>query len=74
MFRINWEVEQAMTDPVKLLVILGDNNAVKITLKSGMPNSLEELQSDIKEQCFLTTDFRLQYMDKEFGTFVNINL
>ena len=61
-----------MTDPVKLLINLGENNALKITLQSGIPSSLEELKNVIKQQCVLTTDFRLQYLDKEFGAFLNL--
>ncbi|KAJ0032101.1 hypothetical protein NQD34_002182 [Periophthalmus magnuspinnatus] len=61
-----------MTDPTKLLVILGKNNAVKLALPSGIPKTLEDLKMEIQKQCSLTGDFRLQYMDNDFNEFLNL--
>lgn len=63
-----------MAAPVKLRIILGSNNAEKLTIESGMPKSVEDLSNEIKRQFDLDGDIRLQYMDTDFDNeFVNLN-
>ena len=61
-----------MTDSVKLRVLLGDNDSVKLILPSGIPEHLEDLELAIKRQCGVEEDFRLQYMDVEFNEYLNL--
>lgn len=61
-----------MTDCVKLRIILGENNSEKLILPSGIPESVDNLILEIKRQCAVTEDFRLQYMDVEFNEFLNL--
>lgn len=63
-----------MATPVKLRIILGANNAEKLTIESGMPKSVEDLSNEIKRQFDIEGDIRLQYMDSDFDNeFVNLN-
>ena len=62
-----------MAAPMKLMVILGENNCQKLVLPNGMPKSISELSQEIKTQCGVEGDFRLQYMDAEFGNkYINL--
>ena len=36
-----------MTTPVKLRIIMGENNSEKLTLPSGIPESVEDLKLEI---------------------------
>jgi len=45
---------------------------VKLTLPSGIPKTIEELKIEIKKQCGVTGDFRLQYLDTDFEDYVNL--
>ncbi|KAF6736123.1 hypothetical protein FQA47_023117, partial [Oryzias melastigma] len=59
--------------PAKLRVILGENNVQRLILPNGIPESLGELAEHIKRQCGVEEDFRLQFMDVEFGNeFTNL--
>lgn len=49
-----------------LRVVLGVDNASKLTLPCGIPTSVETLKEDIKKHFGLSEDFRLQYRDVEF--------
>ncbi|XP_029956485.1 sterile alpha motif domain-containing protein 3-like isoform X1 [Salarias fasciatus] len=62
----------SMATPAVLCVILGENDSSKISLPSGIPASVEELKSEIKRQCEVQEDFRLQYKDKDFDEFINL--
>ena len=63
-----------MAAPVKLRIILGANNAEKLTIESGMPDSVEALSNEIKRQFLIDGDIRLQYMDSDFdNNLVNLN-
>ncbi|XP_065129079.1 uncharacterized protein [Paramisgurnus dabryanus] len=63
-----------MAAPVKLRIILGANNAEKLTIESGMPNSVKDLSIEIKRQFDIEGEIRLQYMDTDFdNNFVNLN-
>lgn len=56
-----------------LRVVLGEDNAAKLTLPNGMPDSIEALKEDIKRKFSLPGSFRLQYRDIEFDNeFVNL--
>ncbi|XP_056295665.1 uncharacterized protein LOC130209821 isoform X3 [Pseudoliparis swirei] len=56
-----------------LRVILGVDNASKITLPNGMPDSVEALEEEVKRQFRLPGNIRLQYRDIEFDNeFVNL--
>lgn len=61
-----------MTAPTKLLIILGENNALKLTLPSGIPETVDELKVEIENQCGVSEQFRLQYMDTDFDQFLNL--
>ncbi|XP_072571851.1 uncharacterized protein [Paramormyrops kingsleyae] len=62
-----------MAPPVKLRIILGENNSHRLVLPGGIPGSVMELSEEIMSQCGLEEDFRLQFMDAEFGNeFMNL--
>lgn len=64
----------AGSTPARLKVILGENNTEKLTLPNGIPESLDELLSEIKTAFGLKGNLRLQYMDQDFGNdFFNLN-
>uniref|UniRef100_A0A8B9HMY7 PB1 domain-containing protein n=1 Tax=Astyanax mexicanus TaxID=7994 RepID=A0A8B9HMY7_ASTMX len=56
-----------------LRVILGVDNASKLTLPTGIPDSVEDLIQVIRRHFALSVNFRLQYRDTEFDNeFVNL--
>lgn len=60
--------------PVRLLVILNEENSVRMELRNGIPNSVEELIEEVKNACGLEGYIRLQYKDTDFGNiFVNLS-
>ncbi|XP_014184641.1 uncharacterized protein LOC106632349 [Haplochromis burtoni] len=60
-----------MAAMVKL--ILGENDSRRLILPNGMPVSVSELVQQIKGQCGVNGDFRLHFMDAEFGNeFTNL--
>uniref|UniRef100_A0A8C1X4F8 PB1 domain-containing protein n=1 Tax=Cyprinus carpio TaxID=7962 RepID=A0A8C1X4F8_CYPCA len=62
-----------MARPVKLRVILADDDARKLILPEGLPSSTEDLAQKITEMFQLDGDIRLQYQDDDFGgEFVNL--
>ncbi|XP_018557035.1 uncharacterized protein LOC108900466 isoform X3 [Lates calcarifer] len=63
----------AENTPVRLLVILSEDSSVRMELRKGIPNSLEELMDEVKNACGLEGYIRLQYKDTDFGNiFVNL--
>lgn len=62
-----------MSTPAKLRIILGEDNCVKLTLPSGIPDSVDSLKFEIQKQCGIEGEFRLQYMDNDFDQFMNLN-
>ncbi|KAI4900314.1 hypothetical protein NFI96_028601, partial [Prochilodus magdalenae] len=50
--------------PARLKVILGENTIEKLLLPNGIPESLDDLHSQIKTPSGLQATIRLQYMDK----------
>ena len=61
-----------MATSAVLRIILGENDSSIISLPSGIPDSVEELKSEIKRQCEVSGDFRLQYKDIDFDEFINL--
>lgn len=58
---------------VRLLVILSEDNTVRMELRNGIPSSTEELIEEVKNACGLGGCIRLQYRDADFGNiFVNL--
>lgn len=55
-----------MASPLKLLIILDDQNAEKLILPSP-PETVDDLISEIKTKFDLLYDFRLQYEDPDFN-------
>lgn len=57
----------------RLLVVLGEDNSIQMVLPGGIPDSLEDLISEIKRTCALSGRIRLQYKDTDSGDmFVNL--
>ena len=68
------QTAMAGSTPARLKVILGENNVEKLTLPDGIPNSLDDLLSKIKNTFGLEGNIRVQYMDPDFGNdFFNLN-
>lgn len=64
----------ARSTPAGLKVIIGENNIEKLTLPNSIPESLDDLLSEINTTFGLKGNFRLQYMDQDFGNdFFNLN-
>ena len=58
-----------------LRVILGADNAAKLTLPTGIPDSVEDLIGEIRRHFAVSGNFRLQYRDAEFDNeFVNLTV
>lgn len=56
-----------MTSPAQLRVILEEHDVRKLNLPSGIPNTMNDLLSIVKESFQLQGDFSLMYLDKDFG-------
>lgn len=56
----------------KLRVIM-DDRIEKLTLSSGIPLTVEELKSVVKETFGITQEFCLHYLDSEFGDYFTLN-
>ncbi|XP_041861760.1 uncharacterized protein LOC121652780 [Melanotaenia boesemani] len=62
-----------MAAPVRLRIILGENNSQRLTLQDGIPETVDEIVQHIKRQCGVEAHFRLQFMDTEFDNeFTNL--
>uniref|UniRef100_A0A8C2FFN5 Uncharacterized protein n=1 Tax=Cyprinus carpio TaxID=7962 RepID=A0A8C2FFN5_CYPCA len=63
-----------MAGPVSFRVLFGsEDDARKLTIKSGIPSSVDELAFEIKTFFGVTEQFRLQYKDVDFGNeFMNL--
>lgn len=70
---LNFQIEFNMTAVIR--IVLGPDNAKKLSLPSGIPNSLEDLKTEIASECQIpeTIRFRLQYYDTEFNEFFNLS-
>ncbi|XP_052459822.1 uncharacterized protein LOC128018377 isoform X2 [Carassius gibelio] len=60
-----------MAGITRLLVLLGEDNQIKLNLSSNNL-SVDEVIQEIKCVCGLTNEIRLQYNDADFGTWVNL--
>ncbi|KAL6478150.1 hypothetical protein MHYP_G00139850 [Metynnis hypsauchen] len=58
-----------MSLPAQLRVIIEQHDVRKLTLTSGIPDSVEELLSVIMERFQLQGNFGLMYQDKDFGKY-----
>lgn len=59
--------------PVIVRILLTDGSCQRLTFGHGLPESLEELVAEVKKQCNLEGNFRLQFMDSLFGNeFMNL--
>lgn len=56
----------------KLRVIIGDRTE-KLVLPSGIPPTVEELQTTVKENFGLYEEFSFQYLDSEFGDYFTVH-
>lgn len=64
-----------MAQPIRLRVILGEEDARKLILPAGIPDSIQELCQTIKMSFGLQENFRLQYQDADFGNeFINLTV
>ncbi|XP_067353940.1 uncharacterized protein [Channa argus] len=59
--------DMAKKGPAKLRVILNPDDTQKLILPQGIPETMEELMSEVRKVCGLSGTFRLQYQDKDFG-------
>ncbi|KAK5918318.1 hypothetical protein CgunFtcFv8_003092 [Champsocephalus gunnari] len=56
-----------MATSAVLRVILGENSSQRVVLPLGLPDTVTELENEIRRQCQLQDPFRLQFMDELFG-------
>ncbi|KAF3859055.1 hypothetical protein F7725_021454 [Dissostichus mawsoni] len=56
-----------MATSAVLRVILGENSSQRVVLPLGLPDTVTELENEIRRQCQLQDLFRLQFMDELFG-------
>ncbi|CAL9703509.1 unnamed protein product [Knipowitschia caucasica] len=62
-----------MAPPVKLRIVLGENDSQRLHLEHGIPDTIDDIIHHIKRQCGLEASFRLQFLDVEFGNeFTNL--
>lgn len=61
-----------MATSAVLRIIHRENDSSKLTLPLGIPGSVDELKNEIKRQCEVSGDFRLQYKDIDFDEFINL--
>lgn len=61
-----------MSTPAKLWIVFGEDNCLKLSLPSGIPDCVDSLQVEIQKQCGVEGEFRLQYMDPDFDQFMNL--
>lgn len=52
---------------VILKIILIDGSCQRLTLSQGLPASIDDLMAEVKKQCGLESNFKLQFMDSLFG-------
>uniref|UniRef100_A0AAZ1XG73 PB1 domain-containing protein n=2 Tax=Oreochromis aureus TaxID=47969 RepID=A0AAZ1XG73_OREAU len=56
-----------MSQPSQLRVILADHDVRKVVLPSGIPETVDDLYSAIRDTFSITRDFCLHYKDADFG-------
>lgn len=62
-----------MVTPVILKIILTDGSSQRLTFRGGLPASIDDFMIEVKKQCGLEGNFRLQFKDSMFGNeFLNL--
>lgn len=62
-----------MAPSVMLRIIFSDNSSQRLILPDGLPTTVPDLVEHIKTHCGVQPDFRVQFMDTEFGNeFTNL--
>lgn len=62
-----------MGTPVIFKISLTDGSSQKLTLSHGLPALADDLMVEVKKQCGLEGNFRLQFMNSIFGNeFLNL--
>ncbi|KAK0152289.1 hypothetical protein N1851_006338 [Merluccius polli] len=61
-----------MMDPVVVKVII-DHHSEKLTLSSGMPDTVEQLHKTVNDTFQIHEEFTLHYFDEDFGDFFTIH-
>lgn len=56
-------------DPVVVKVII-DHHSEKLTLSSGMLDTVEQLNKTLKDTFHIHEEFTLHYFDEDFGDFL----
>lgn len=59
-------------EPTVRFRVLIDHEVKKLTLKSGIPSTVDELVAAIQEQFAITTEISVQYKDEEFDDFFTL--
>nr|XP_046264965.1 uncharacterized protein LOC124069661 isoform X4 [Scatophagus argus]XP_046264967.1 uncharacterized protein LOC124069661 isoform X4 [Scatophagus argus]XP_046264968.1 uncharacterized protein LOC124069661 isoform X4 [Scatophagus argus]XP_046264969.1 uncharacterized protein LOC124069661 isoform X4 [Scatophagus argus] len=59
-------------DPVVVKVII-DHHSEKLTLSSGLPDTVEQLHKTVKDTFQIHEEFTLHYFDEDFGDFFTIH-
>lgn len=62
-----WSTGYLMSQPSQLRVILADHDVRKVVLPSGIPETVDDLYSAIRDTFSITRDFCLHYKDADFG-------
>ncbi|KAL7866042.1 hypothetical protein SRHO_G00112890 [Serrasalmus rhombeus] len=74
--RPNWPlvklIKKRVMDPVVVKVII-DHRSEKLTLSSGMPETVEQLHKTVKDTFQIHEEFILHYFDEDFGDFFTIH-
>ncbi|XP_065136952.1 uncharacterized protein [Paramisgurnus dabryanus] len=65
-------VTMACTKNIGLRVLFGKDDAHKMFLPNGLPASLDDMLEKVKMTFNLRGNIRLQYLDADFGEFVNV--
>lgn len=56
-----------------LKIVMPDGSSQRLTLSYGLPASIDDLRVEVKKQCGLRSDFKLEFMDSLFGNeFLNL--
>nr|XP_055030313.1 uncharacterized protein LOC129419248 isoform X2 [Misgurnus anguillicaudatus]XP_055030314.1 uncharacterized protein LOC129419248 isoform X2 [Misgurnus anguillicaudatus] len=61
-----------MSQPIQLRVILADHDVRKLVLPSGIPETVDNLHSVIRDAFYIARDFSLDYKDVDFGEFFTL--
>lgn len=65
-------VHENSLESAKLRVIFG-HIIEKLTIPSGIPETMDELKLTVKQTLNITRDFSLQYSDPDFEDFFTLN-